>query len=146
MLLDTIKSDSLQARKARDTDKATSLVTLFAEASRVGKDKGLRDSTDAEVMGVVRKFIKDLDYSLSVLADPGAIARAQAERSLLQGYLPVQLNDEALTRAIAAIVATQQNKSIKSMGVIMAALDAQHGGAYDGAQAGKLVKAALLNG
>lgn len=143
MLLDTIRSDSLQARKARETNKATALVTLLAEAGRVGKDAGSRDSTDLEVLGVVRKFIKGLDDSLAVLTEPSAIAKAQAERHLLQAYLPAQLSGEALVRAIAAIVATMQDKSAKSMGVVMAALKSQHGGAYDGTQASKLVKAAL---
>jgi uncharacterized protein YqeY len=143
MLLDTIKSDSLQARKARDTEKATTLVTLFAEAARVGKDADNRDSTDVEVLGVVRKFIKGLDDSLAVLTLPEAIAKAQREKQVLLAYLPAQLSGEALVRAIAAIVDSLQEKSAKSMGRVMSALKEKHGGAYDGTEASKLVKLAL---
>ena len=143
MLLEKIKSDSLDARKARDSEKATSLVTLYAEAARVGKDAGGRDSTDLEVLAVVRKFIKGLDDSLTVLKDPTAIAKAQAERLVLSAYLPTQITGDALADVIASILETAADKTAKGMGFVMNALKAQYGGAYDGAEAGRLVKAAL---
>lgn len=143
MLLAKIKSDSLEARKARDSEKATSLVTLYAEAARVGKDAGSRDSTDTEVIGVVRKFLKGVDDSLAVLTNPEAIVKAQREKVLLSAYLPVQITGEALADAINAIVATAPDKTAKGMGFVMNALKAVHGGSYDGNEASKLVKAAL---
>lgn len=39
-LLNRIRKDSLAARKAREGDKASFLITLRAEASRPGKDDG----------------------------------------------------------------------------------------------------------
>lgn len=143
MLLAKIKSDSLDARKARDSAKATSLVTRYAEAARVGKDAGGRNSTDLEVLAVVRKFIKGLDDSLTVLKDPAAIAKAQAERLVLGAYLPAQISGDALAVVIAAIVEAATDKTAKGMGFVMNALKSQYGGTYDGAEAGKLVKAAL---
>jgi uncharacterized protein len=145
MLLETIQRDSLEARKARESEKATTLVTLFAEASRPGKDAGNRTSTDEEVIKVVRKFIKGLDDSLQVLTQPEAIARAQREKHVLSAYLPSQLSGEALVRAIEGIVAPMVDKSAKSMGLVMNALRTQYGGAYDGAEASKLVKSILIN-
>jgi len=45
MLINKIKSDSLEARKARQTDTATLLTTLYSEASMIGKNLGNREST-----------------------------------------------------------------------------------------------------
>ena len=50
MLINQIKSDALEARKARQTNTATLLTTLYSEASMVGKNDGNRESTDAEVL------------------------------------------------------------------------------------------------
>lgn len=144
MLLDIMKADSLAARKARETERATTLVTLYAEAARVGKDVDNRDSTDAEVVQVVRKFIKGLDDSLAVLTQPDAIARAQRERAIVEGYLPAQIKGEALTAVLRELLKTVPNPTIRSLGAVMTALKATHGGAYDGVEATKLVKELLI--
>lgn len=144
MLLDKIKQDSLEARRARETEKATMLVTLFAEASRPGKDAGNRDSSDEEVVKVVRKFMTGLNDSLAVLTQPEAIARAHREKQLLECYLPSQLSGAALSAVVDGIVASVSDKSAKSIGVVMNALRKAHGGAYDGTEASTLVKAALI--
>jgi len=58
MLINKIKSDALEARKARKTNTATLLTTLYFEASMVGKNLENRESTDQEVLQVIEKFIK----------------------------------------------------------------------------------------
>lgn len=143
MLLDVIKNDALQARKSRDKEKATLLVTLLAEASRPGKDAGNRDSTDAEVIKIVGKFINDIDFSLTVLTDPEAIARAKQERSILAPYLPAQLSNEGLKQVIDSLVEALPEKTPKGVGIVMSELRRLYAGAYDGMLASKLVKAAL---
>ena len=60
-LIQDIKSASLVARKARETKKAESLITLYSEASMIGKNDGNRESTDAETIAVIKKFIKNID-------------------------------------------------------------------------------------
>lgn len=143
MLIQKIREDSLAARKARETDKATILVTLFAEAARPGKDAGNRDSTDEETVKVVRKFIKGVEDSLAVLKDPVAVAKAQAEKDILSAYLPTQLTGDALKAAIADIVQKLPEKNAKAMGQVMNGLRTLYAGAYDGVEASKLVKEAL---
>ena len=144
MLLAKIKHDSLEARKAHESEKALSLVTLYAEAARIGKDAGDRETTDLEVIAVVRKFVKGLDDSLAVLQAQDAIEKARREKNLLSAYLPVQISGDVLAGVIAAIVATATDKSAKGMGFVMNALKAQYGGTYDGVEASKLVKASLV--
>lgn len=143
MLLQKIRDESLEARRARNTEKASLLVTLYAEAARVGKDAGNRDSTDDEVVKVVRKFIKGLDESLAVLTDETARARALAEKSVLSTFLPTMLAGQELKAAIDAIVAELTEKTPKQMGLVMKALKERYAGAYDGNEASALVKAAL---
>jgi hypothetical protein len=59
-LIQTIKADQVQARKARSAS-ASILTTLIGEAEMIGKNAGDRESTDEEVIAIIKKFIKNLD-------------------------------------------------------------------------------------
>ena len=142
-LLQKIRDDQLVARKARDTDTAASLTTLLSEAARVGLDDGKRESTDAEVVAVAKKFIKNIDETLKAVNDEGR-ADIEAERALYSEYLPSQMDDVQLTVAIMSIVdAMDGEKSMKMMGPVMKVLKELHDGEYDGKTASGLVKQVL---
>lgn len=143
MLLESLRTASLEARRAKDTDRASLLVTLYAEAARVGKDAGNRESTDDEVLKVVRKFLKGVDESLAVLTVDAARARALAEKAILEGFLPRAVTGAELEGVIQSIVATLSERSARQMGVVMKSLKEQLAGAYDGNEASALVKKAL---
>jgi uncharacterized protein YqeY len=143
MLLETIRLQSVEARRAKDSVRATLLVTLFAEAARVGKDAGNRETTDEETQKVVRKFLKGVDESLAVLKDEAARALALAEKSILESFLPQRITGAPLQAVVAEIVASLPDKSAKQMGLVMRSLKERLSGAYDGAEATALVKTAL---
>jgi len=149
VLLKRIQDDALAARKARDTEKGTFLTTLFSEANRVGKDDGNRDSTEAEVEAVVRKFINGIDSTLAefskrgVPADSELRAQANFERPLLEQYLPKQATEDEIRSAVASAVAGLAEVNMKQMGVVMGGLTAQFGLNFDKTFASGLVKAAL---
>lgn len=67
MLIEKIKADSIEARKAKETVKANLLVTLLAEVTKVGKDKGNRATTDEEAIAVIKKFLKGVEETLQAL-------------------------------------------------------------------------------
>lgn len=147
MLLDQIKKDSLVARKARETDKATLLSTLYSEASMVGKNDGNRESTDAEVVQVVKKFIKGIDEiltrSASELGLSSTRAKAIKEKEILETYLPQQLSEEELAIQIDAIIVKQHINEIKKMGLVMKTLKERFDGQYDGKVASEIIKGRL---
>jgi uncharacterized protein YqeY len=143
-LLERIRQDSLAARKARETEKGTFLVTLLAEAAKVGKDDGNRESTDAEVTAVIKKFIKNTDETLRVLgADSAARAQPEAELAILQAYLPRQATEDEVRAAVGRIVAELAERNPKQMGFVMGKLNAEFAGNFDKGVASKLVKGAL---
>ncbi|GBG14312.1 glutamyl-tRNA amidotransferase [Novimethylophilus kurashikiensis] len=152
-LLDTIQAASLSARKARNTDEAALLTTLFAEAARVGKDDGNRVSTDAEVQEVVRKFIKNNNDTIQALwipekidLDEARVARRtklQLEQAVLMSFLPKQAAPEELQAAVSEIVAALPDKSTKHMGAVMGQLNKRFGANFDKRFASELVKHAL---
>jgi uncharacterized protein len=140
-LLKQIRADALAARKAHSADAGV-LTTLIGEVDT--KTKGFspaREMTDAEVVAVVTKFIKGADETIKVL-DPAknsvAIAKAQAERTVLERYLPKQMTDAEIETFVRGRVDAGDN-----MGGIMSALKAEHAGRYDGKRASQIVRDAL---
>lgn len=144
-LLNRIREDSLAARKAREGDKASFLITLLAEASRPGKDDGNRESTDAEVVKVIKKFIDNTEITLKALGATVSDARTRAELELamLRAYQPKQATEAEVRAAVDTIVASLPERSLKQIGAVMGKLQAQFDGNFDKGLASTLVKAAL---
>lgn len=146
-LIEKIRQDSLAARKARDTLKATFLVTLLAEASKVGKDDGNRESTDSEVVAVVKKFAKNNEMTLASVGTAEASTEVrkalEMEQAILAAYLPKQVDLGELRAAIVAAVSRLETRNPKQMGAVMAELKSTLGDTFDKAIASKLVKEAL---
>jgi uncharacterized protein len=145
MLIEQIRADMIEARKADDAVAKSLLVTLYAEATRVGKDKRNGASTDEEVIGVVRKFLANAEETARLLEGQGKYACTQArEQVILQNYLPTQMTDAELTGAVRVIVTDLGVSGAKAMGAVMAELKARHGGRYDGKVASTIVKQILV--
>ena len=137
-LIEKIRADALTARKARALEAGV-LVTLIGEIDTKTKTfSPARSMTDAEVIAVIRKFLKNLDEVLARLpddADPRAAA-FKAEKAALEGYMPGQLGEAELRAFVAA-------RPGLSLGEIMAALKAEHAGRYDGRLASRIAKESL---
>jgi uncharacterized protein len=135
-LLRTIKEDALQARKDRAAVEASLLTTLGSEAAMVGKNAGNRESTDDEVMLVVRKFLKNNGETLKVVADPAVRSQYEEERSILQRYVPAELSEDE----IRAEIATLGEVGPRDMGRVMGHLTAKYPGRINGKTVTEILK------
>ncbi|MBS0509709.1 MAG: GatB/YqeY domain-containing protein [Proteobacteria bacterium] len=142
-LLSQLKKDALLARKSASAVRAALLTTLIAEAEMVGKNAGNRESSDEEVQGTIRKFLKNNQEALAVIKDAERRAMLQEESSILTGYLPPMATEADVRALIAETVAGLADRSPKSMGVVMAALKAKFGSGFDARQANAWVREAL---
>lgn len=144
MLIERIRDDMIAARKGTDPVAKSLLVTLYAEATRVGKDKRNGATTDDECVAVIRKFSANSEETIQLLTSRGHNTQTQQqELSILQAYLPQQMTEQELAAAIEMIIRSQPERNSKIMGKVMAELKAQYGASYDGKIASQLVKAAL---
>ena len=73
-ILESVKKAQLQARKEKRAVDASTLTTLIGEAEMIGKNDGNRASTDAEVVTVIKKFVKNIDETLTILSKDGLCA------------------------------------------------------------------------
>ena len=142
-LLKQIKKDQVEARKARDSQRAALLTTLISDAEKVGKDDGNRETTDGEVIKVIKKFIKNLIEVLDVTKSEGTFREVERELEILRSYLPKQLSEMELSGIILAIIENHEIANMKGMGIVMKELKAHHDGEYDGKMASDIVKRLL---
>lgn len=147
-ILDSVKRAQLQARKDKRAEDASTLTTLIGEAEMIGKNDGNRVSTDAEVVAVIKKFVKNIDETLNVVRkDTSKADRVEAltkEKSLLSTFLPKQLNEDELRTILAGFISALPEKNPKAMGKVLASLKEQYAGQYDGALASKVTKELLV--
>jgi uncharacterized protein len=148
-LLEQIKADQLQARKDRLTLKATLLTTLIGEAVMKGKNDGNRESTDDEVVEVVKKFIKNINDTIKFLTEGGAtetderLITVKNERQILEAYLPQQLTEDQIVGFLKA--SGLQTAGINK-GICMKYLKENFAGRYDGKVASAAVDRFISTG
>jgi uncharacterized protein YqeY len=149
-LLEEIRKDQLQARKEHAFGVPL-LTTLIGEAQMPGKNAG-RESTDEEVLGIIKKFISNLDEVIKILGKNQSeffiderLVHAQTERMILMKYVPIQKTEAELRVIITEYIDILGEKSPKQMGKVMGMLKTEYSGRYDGTLASKLVKELLQN-
>lgn len=139
-----LKKENMEARKEKNTLKANLLSTVIGEAQTIGKNAGNREPNQEEVLGVIKKFMKSIDESIAVLEKAGRdSAKEKEEKGILEKYLPKQMTEEKLKKAIDEIVAGLADKSPKMMGAVMAQLKEKYPNQFDGKMASALAKQAL---
>lgn len=140
MLFERLQKESLEARKARDTVRAGVLTTAIAQVKAIAIDDGHRAPTDADVLKVVRQFLKACEENLALAAqgkmDSARAGQFTVEKDVLLSYLPQQMSADDLKAAIA-------KSGAGNIGEVMKYLKAHHDGQYDGKLASQVAKEAL---
>ena len=137
-LLEQIKKDQFEARKNKETLKATLLTTLFAEAAMKGKN-ARRETTDEETVQVIQKFLKGVNETIGYLVNGNkteALVVSTAEKEILESYLPKMASVEEIRSAIVELKAN----GVSNVGAIMKGLKEKFSTSLDGKLASQLAK------
>jgi uncharacterized protein YqeY len=144
MLIEQMKKDFMEARKAKNHTLSAFMSTLVSEVEMIGKEVGNPEITDEKTIKIVKKFINNAKDTISHGEKAGKdVSASKAEIEVLNKYLPKQMSEAELKPVIAEIVATLPEKNAKATGKVMAELKTRFGGLYDGKLASQLVKEAL---
>ena len=145
-LFKQIKAEQLEARKAKDTVKASLLTTLIGEiqTSVTGgvsaSQFGILNPTDDETTKVIKKFIKNAETSLSMRQDD----KTQEELNILQAYMPQPLTDAELEAIVATevLLGKKEGKTGGALvGYVMKQLKTGYADRYDASKVKGLVEA-----
>jgi len=146
---DTITAALQAATKARDARRVSTLRLVAAAikdrdiaARTAGKDQ----ATEAELLELLAKMIKQREESQTIYAEAGRNELAEQEGEevvIIREFLPKQLSDADTAKAIDEAIAEVGASSIRDMGKVMGALKARYAGQMDFGKASGAVKAKL---
>jgi uncharacterized protein YqeY len=146
---ETITAALKLATKAQDKRRVSTLRLVSAaikDRDIAARTAGKGEATDAELLELFAKMIKQREESEKIYADAGRaeLARQEAEEIvIIREFLPKQLSESDTQKAIAEAIAEAGASSLKDMGKVMAALKSRYAGQMDFAKASAAVKAKL---
>jgi uncharacterized protein YqeY len=146
---ETITAALKHATKAQDKRRISTLRLISAaikDRDIAARTAGKEQATDAELLELLAKMIKQREESEKIYADAGRaeLVKQEAEEiAIIREYLPTQLSAGDMDKAIAEAIKTSGAASIKDMGKVMAELKARYAGQMDFAKASAAVKAKL---
>lgn len=141
-----LMNDVKVAMKERD---ALRLETLrFLQSAVKNREIELRPNpiSNEEVLGVIKKLIKQRKESIDQFTQAGRTDLAEKETKelrVLEVYLPAQMGREQVEALVAKVITETGASSVKDMGKVMKEVLAQSGGAADGKVVSEVVKAKL---
>jgi uncharacterized protein YqeY len=146
---ETITTALHAAVKAREALRVSTLRLISAAI----KDRDIAARTtdsgkasDAELLELLAKMIKQREESQKIYAEAGRAELAKQEGDevvIIREFLPKQLSDGDMTKAIDEAISESGATSIRDMGKVMGALKSAYAGQMNFGKASGLVKTKL---
>src|ERR1700739_3209561 len=122
MLRDEINNAVKDAMKARDEPRLSTLRMVnstIKNADIAARGEGKPPLSDADLLGVLQKMIKQRQESVELYEKGGRAELAAQEReeiAVISAYLPKQMSDDDVKAAIAAAIAETGAAGMKDRG------------------------------
>jgi uncharacterized protein YqeY len=129
-LIDQVQKDMVTAMKAREEARLSALRMLKAALMKQKVDSP-KPLDDAAEMQVLKQLIKQRIDAAEAFKNAGRAEQArkeEAERALLETYLPAGASEEEVDAAIAEAMSETGATGIKQMGLVMKAAQARLAG------------------
>jgi uncharacterized protein len=145
-LIDQVQQDMVAAMKSRDEARLSALRMVKAALmkQKVDSPKPLDEAAEMQVLKSLIKQRIDAAEMFRKGGRPEQAEKEEAERVLIESYLPAAATEAEIDSAIAEAVAETGAASAKQMGVVMKAVQAKlKGKTVDGKALSEKVKAKL---
>jgi uncharacterized protein YqeY len=147
---DTINDALKQAMRDKAKERLSTLRLINAAIKDMdislrgeGREEG---TSDDDILKILAKMVKQRQESARTYEEGGRLDLAEREFSeitVIEEFLPRQLEEDEVVAAIDAAISEVDASSIRDMGKIMGALKAKYTGQIDFAKAGPMVKERL---
>ena len=145
-LIDQVQQDMVAAMKARD-EARLSAIRMIKAALMKAKVDSPKPLDDAAEMQILKSLIKQRLDAAEMFRKAGReeqAAKEDAERALIEAYLPAGATEAEIDAAIAEAMAETGATSAKQMGLVMKAAQAKlKGKTVDGKAMSDKVRAKL---
>lgn len=146
-LRERINAALKDAMKSKEADRLSTLRLINAaikdmDIARRG-DGNDSELSDADITAILDRMVKQRRESIRAYEEAGRLELAEKERAevkVIEEYLPRQLSEEEIAKAVDAAVEATGASSIRDMGRVMAELKTRHTGQMDFAAVGPMVK------
>lgn len=152
MLKDKLQADLKAAMLGRETEKVDTLkglksAILYAEVEKGKREEGLSDD---EILTVFVREVKKRQDAIVLYKQGGNDAMAnkeQAEKELIETYLPDQLSDDEINKLIDESLNELgiEKMSSQDMGRVIGVVKAKVGASADGSVIARLTKERIAN-
>lgn len=126
-LIDQVQQEMVAAMKSGDAARLSALRMLKAALMKLKVDSP-KPIDEAAEMQVLKILIKQRMDAAEMFRKAGRAEQAdkeEAEKAMLEGYLPAGASEEEVDAAIAAAMTETGATSLKQMGVVMKAVQAR---------------------
>jgi hypothetical protein len=126
-LIDQVQQDMVAAMKSRAAARLSALRLIKAALMKLKVDSP-KPLDEAAEMQVLKSLIKQRTEAAEAFRKAGRVEQAEkeeAERALIESYLPAAATDQEMEAAIAEAMAETGVTSLKQMGVLMKAAQAK---------------------
>jgi uncharacterized protein YqeY len=129
-LLDQIQKDLVAAMKAKDEARLSTLrmIKTALMKTQVDSMKALDEAAEQQVLKSLVKQRIDAAEMFRKGGRPELAEKEEAEKTLIESYLPASASAEEMDAALEAALAETGITSIKQMGVVMKAAQAKLAG------------------
>lgn len=137
-LYDRIQTELIEARRARDELRLSTLSLLKSELVKASKENAAAGTLDDDlVVRVARKEVKRREEAIEVYRKAGreeSAKREEAEMAVLRGYLPAAMSTEDVEAEVQSVIDELKPEGPKAFGAVMKAATARLAGRAEGAQ------------
>jgi uncharacterized protein len=140
-----ITEDMKSALRARDTARLGAIRLLLAAMKQREVDERV-ELSDTDVVAIIEKMNKQRRDSISQYEAAGRQDLADVEKfemSVLAAYMPQQLSEEEIGKAVADAIASTAAASPQDMGKVMGVLKPKLAGRADMGKVSAMIKAQL---
>jgi uncharacterized protein YqeY len=144
-LTEQIRADLTESMKARTAER-TSTLRMLQSAMKYEQIEVKHELSDDEVLGVIRKAVKQRLDSIDQYTKgnrPDLAAKEQSELEILKTYMPPELSDTELESGLREIIAATGAQSKKDLGKVMKEASAKYKGRVEGKKIQEIVSRIL---
>ncbi len=122
------------------------IVSAIKDAEIANRTKEKKDIADVDIVGILKKMVKQRNESCEVYKKAGRLellSNEQKEIEIINNFLPKQLSDEETKKLCLEAIKSVEGKSIKDMGKVMGYLKSKHAESLDFSKVNLIIKEIL---
>lgn len=146
MLQDKINKDLVEALKAKDDAKISTLRMLNSAIHNAAIAKRPKELEEPDILDVIAKQIKQHAESIEQFKKGNRqdlVDKETKETEILKSYMPEQMGEEKITKLIQEAIKEVDAKGMQDMGKVMKVVSPKTKGRADGKLVSDLVKKCL---